>query len=72
MFCVMNMKTYLARLNLEQKQALAVSLNTSVAYLSQIASGHRKASPSLAKKIEAETNGVVSKFSLRPDIYDAA
>jgi DNA-binding transcriptional regulator YdaS (Cro superfamily) len=38
-------------------------------YISQLASGHRKASPALAVWIEAWTSGAVTRADLRPDDY---
>lgn len=42
---------------------------TTEEYLIQVAYGHRKASHSLAKRIDRVTKGGVSKGELRPDIF---
>jgi DNA-binding transcriptional regulator YdaS (Cro superfamily) len=65
----MDFKTYWLGLSAEAKRAMALTCETSVAYLSQVAHGHRKASPGLAKTIERETGGTVVRSALRPDIY---
>lgn len=49
--------------------SLAASIGTSKAYLSQLAHGHRKASPKMVIAIEIATEGAVSREDLRPDIY---
>lgn len=52
----------------EAWQALASALGTSVAYISQIAHGHRRASPALARRmVIADKRLTLAK--LRPDIY---
>ncbi len=50
---------------------LAKRLNVSAAYISQIASGYRKASPVMAVQIEEATNGDVSRKDSRPDDWNA-
>lgn len=49
--------------------SLAKQVETSASYLSQIAHGHRKASPALALAIEMATDGLVTRGEIRPDIY---
>jgi DNA-binding transcriptional regulator YdaS (Cro superfamily) len=53
----------------EQREFLAKKAKTKVVYLKQLASGFRKASPSLAKRIEQATCGRVTRQELRPDIF---
>jgi DNA-binding transcriptional regulator YdaS (Cro superfamily) len=53
----------------ESLELLAVAVEKSPDYLSLVARGHRKASHTLAKDIERETDGLVSKHDLRPDIF---
>jgi len=53
------------------RKELAAQLRTSPDYLSQIAHGQRRASPKLAKAIEAATGGKVPRHLIRPDVYDA-
>lgn len=49
-------------------QQLAQEIGTSPAYLSQLAHGHRQASPKMAKKIEEATDSQVTISDLRPDL----
>jgi len=55
----------------EQKQIFATECGTSVAYLSQIANGHRLAGARTIARIERVSGGVVSHKDLRPDLYAA-
>lgn len=55
--------------DVESFEQLAARLGTSPAYLSQLAHGHRKASPRLCFAIERETNGRVTRETMRPDIF---
>lgn len=48
---------------------LAEALKTSPAYVSQLASGHRRITAEMAIKIERATNGEVTRHELRPDLY---
>ena len=50
-------------------ESLADSCDTSIAYLRQIESGHRKASHTLSRLIERHTQGLVTVYDLRPDIF---
>jgi DNA-binding transcriptional regulator YdaS (Cro superfamily) len=65
----MNLSTYIA--DMEVRQRLADQCGTTPAYLWQIATGwrSRKASFDLAKKIEAATDGAVTRYELRPDVF---
>ena len=65
----MDMRTYLHSVTPDERLRLANELGTSVNYFFQIAGGHRKASFTLAKRLEKATNGVLRKESLRPDIF---
>jgi DNA-binding transcriptional regulator YdaS (Cro superfamily) len=66
----MNMKEYLNSISQPERESLAERCGTSVNYFWQIAGSHRKPSPSLSKKIELHTGGLVTCRDLRPDIYD--
>ena len=65
----MDMKTYFSGLSPQEKKILADKLETSVAYLSQIANRHRYPGHGLSKRIEIETEGCVTRQELRPDIF---
>jgi DNA-binding transcriptional regulator YdaS (Cro superfamily) len=67
----MTLTDYIA--DMARREALADALDSSPDYLWQIATNWRgrKASPALAQRIEAATDGAVSKSTLRPDIWPA-
>lgn len=65
----MNLKSYLTQID---PVALAKAAGTKPVYLSQLASGHRKASHKLAKRIEHASKGKVTRQDLRPDIFGKA
>lgn len=51
----------------ERAERLAKSCDTSVAYLKQIAYGHRKAGTRLTLQIEEHSS--IGRKTLRPDVY---
>lgn len=55
--------------NMSRRNRLAQSVGVVPAYLWQIATDRRKASPKLAIAIEQATQGAVTKESLRPDVW---
>ena len=63
------MKQYWDSLSITEQTRLAKSVNSSRGYLRLIFGGHKKAGFHLAKKIEEQTHGMVTKYQLRPDIY---
>jgi DNA-binding transcriptional regulator YdaS (Cro superfamily) len=63
----MDMATYYESLSKPKLEALAKELDTSPAYLYQIARGIRKASAAMAQKLEEATEGIVTVPELRPD-----
>jgi len=65
----MDMKTFLKTSDKSELILAAELSGTTVDYFRQIAGGHRKASPLLAKKIEESTGGLVKKECLRPDVF---
>jgi len=65
----MNFHAYYKSLTTEGREALAKQLDTSVAYLSQLAHKHRQPGHGMAQAIEQITGGQVSRYELRPDIY---
>lgn len=68
----MNLKQYYDSLNKEGKQEFANRLNTSVAYLSQLANGHRNAGTPILLRIDKASEGNVSPQELRADLYESA
>lgn len=67
----MDMRQYLDTYGKDAVETLAGRAESSYAYLSQIAYGHRSPSPKLAKKLEELTDGKLTRYELRPDVYDA-
>lgn len=63
----MDLLTYIA--DMDRRRDLAAAVSASPDYLWQVATDRRKASTSLATSIEAETRGVVTRASLRPDVW---
>lgn len=53
-------------------QQLAVSAGCAPTTLYMIALGHKRASWKLAARIEAATNGAVTRHDLRPDVFGEA
>lgn len=53
----------------DQRENVAKKAETTVAYLIQLAGGHRKPSPDLARRLSIATEGKLTREGLRPDIY---
>lgn len=68
----MELRSYIEKFGHDAAERLARGAGTNYAYLSQIAYGHRQASPKLAIKIEGVSEGIVSRVDLRPDIFGPA
>lgn len=56
----MTLKDFMKTLDRDQLGEFALCCNTSVAYLKQIASGHRRSGLNLAISIEDKSGGLVS------------
>lgn len=54
------------------KAALAKRLGISKTWMSLLISGRQKCGPELAKRLEEETKGAVTREALRPDIFGGA
>lgn len=65
----MNPRDYFQTHEREHLEAVAKAAGTNYAYFSQIAYGHRKASPALCQRLEQATELAVTRYDLRPDIY---
>ncbi|MBI4695538.1 MAG: helix-turn-helix domain-containing protein [Gammaproteobacteria bacterium] len=50
---------------------MAEKLETSIAYLSQLAHGHRKPGARILARIESATGGQVTPADMRPDLFAA-
>jgi DNA-binding transcriptional regulator YdaS (Cro superfamily) len=55
--------------NQDRRLWLAKATHKSPDYLWQIATNRRRASPELARAIDDVTEGVITRASLRPDIW---
>lgn len=65
----MTMLEFYKSLDPDQKRDIAKQAETSVAYLSHIAHGWRRAGPDMALRIERATKKQVTRKALRPDIW---
>ncbi|ENQ6443803.1 helix-turn-helix domain-containing protein [Citrobacter freundii] len=63
------MKAYWDSLTKEQQSQLAERVGSTPGYLRLVFNGYKKASFSLAKRLEQNTFGAITKSDLRPDIY---
>jgi DNA-binding transcriptional regulator YdaS (Cro superfamily) len=54
------------------QRALADLLDIHPSMISQISAGRRKVPASICRKIEEATNGKVTRYDLRPDIFGPA
>lgn len=68
----MNIQKYIAPMTSDELNEFAVKAGTSVAYLRQLASGHRKAGMKSIGGIVSASGGSVSAIDLRPDVFDKA
>jgi DNA-binding transcriptional regulator YdaS (Cro superfamily) len=68
----MNLRSYLQSLPPTERKRLALRAKTTVAYLYQVAGGHRAVGPKLALAIEQVSGGCVTRHELRPDIFGKA
>jgi DNA-binding transcriptional regulator YdaS (Cro superfamily) len=65
-------RDYYNGLSVAQRAEIAKRADTAPIYLYQIASGVRRPSPEMAKKLHHATGFAVSLHALRPDVWDAA
>ena len=63
-------RRYYDSLTPAQRTDIAARANTKPIYLYQIATGVRKPSPDMAKRLHAASGFAVPLASLRPDIWD--
>jgi DNA-binding transcriptional regulator YdaS (Cro superfamily) len=52
-----------------QVKQLAQACGCTPEHMSYVLNGHRKPSPKLCMLIEKETDGMLTRYDLRPDIY---
>lgn len=70
----MNVKEWLHAASNDERALLVKELGTSMAYLWQIAGGHRKGSPEFANSLQAATTGItpdriINREDVLPDIF---
>lgn len=66
--CAMNAKQFLEQFPAEA-ETVAVAAGTNYVYFTQLASGFRKAGPKLAGRLEAASEGRMTRADLRPDYF---
>ena len=67
----MKLKTYYQALSAQDKQALAKAIGTSDTYLRHLVEGRRMAGRKFWKKFEVATGGLITRYDLRPDIFES-
>ena len=65
----MRIQKYFSEIGTLGVRALAAKAGTHYVYLYQIRSGHRKASPKMARKIVEASAGNLTLHDVRPDIW---
>lgn len=65
----MDAKTFLNTHGRDRAKAVAEAAGTNIEYFSQIAHGHRQASPKLAKKLADSSNNEMTVPELLPHIF---
>lgn len=71
----MNLKTWLKHTSRRERERVAQHAGTTLAYLDQLAGGHRNPSPALARRLEQASRlhtpeYVLRREHLRPDIWE--
>lgn len=65
----MDIKKYFTQIGSLGVRALAAKADCAYVYLYQIRSGHRKASPGMARRIAEASAGNLTLHDIRPDIW---
>ena len=65
----MELRDYLKILDPAAREALAAASATTLGYLYQLAGGHRLPSAHLCNRLEAASDGQVTREELRPDLF---
>lgn len=66
----MDARTFLRTTDLAERERVAASAGTTVAYLKQLAGGHSRPSPRLAKRLEIASGGRMTRQDLLPEFFD--
>ncbi|MBN5011479.1 hypothetical protein JY406_02560 [Stenotrophomonas maltophilia] len=64
------LRTYLGTLAPEEQAAFAVNAGTTIGYLRKALSKRTRFDGALARRLDEQSGGVVSRSELRPDIFD--
>ena len=67
----MNIKRWLAQADKLERLRVAAEAKTTVAYLWQLAGGHRQCSAEMATMLHRATRGTINRRELRPDLFGA-
>lgn len=65
----MSFKSYYDKLDADGKKQLSKKMKVTLGFLSQLATGHRKAGIHVIAKLERATNGALTRAEIRPDIF---
>jgi len=65
----MDVRTFMRCHDKDAVRQVAAVAETSVAYLEQLAGGHRRPSPELARRLHAASGGAMRLADLRPDLW---
>ncbi len=65
----MDALTFLKTAGKSEAERVAIAAGSNYVYFSQIAYGHRRASPDLARKLVKESGGQMTLAKLRPDLW---
>ena len=63
------LKEYLSGLDKAEKESFADRAGTSLAYLYQLSTGHRKSGVGTMVNLEKASNGFLTPSDIRPDLY---
>jgi hypothetical protein len=66
----MKMRDFLKSRSNAEREMVAAKAGTSVDYLWQISGGHRKPSVALSRRLVDASDGALTLYELRPDIFD--
>lgn len=66
------LRIYLSTLPTDQKAAYAVRAGTTIGYLRKAMSKGQRFDGALARRLDEESGGAVSRHDLRPDVFGAA
>lgn len=66
---VESLLSFFMSMPLPERDVFAAACGTTVGNIKQLAYGHGMASAQMAVRIEAKSNGAVSRHDLRPDLF---